>query len=183
MAEPTKMRSYFVLGRIETVIYAVLGVLLAIAGIIAIAGALPLFVNGVRDITGTSAILQLIDRLLLVLVLVELLHTVRISIRSHALVIEPFLIIGLIAIIRRVLVLTLHSEKFTGDTVWTPDVQAHFHAAVIEGLMQALLMAVLIASIFVVRKTRSQEYMALVDEVVKSPLNAAIDEELGKIKR
>jgi uncharacterized membrane protein (DUF373 family) len=116
-------------------------------------------------------------------VLVELLHTVRISIRSHALVIEPFLIIGLIAIIRRVLVLTLHSEKFTGDTVWTPDVQAHFHAAVIEGLMQALLMAVLIASIFVVRKTRPQEYMELVEEVVKSPLDAAIDEELGKIKR
>ena len=49
------------------------------------------------------------------------------------------------------------------------------------------VVAVLIASIFVVRKTRAQEYMALVDEVVKSPLNAAIDtaidQELDKIKR
>jgi uncharacterized membrane protein (DUF373 family) len=176
MDEHKKMRSYFVLGRIETAIYAVLGVLLAIAGVIAIAGALPLFVNGVRDITGISAILQLIDRLLLVLVLVELLHTVRISIRSHALVIEPFLIIALIAIIRRVLVLTLHSEKFTGDVVWTPDVQAHFHAAVIEGVMQALLITVLIASIFVVRKTKALEYNALGDEISKSP-NKGIDQE------
>jgi hypothetical protein len=65
-------RSYFVLGSIETGIYSILGVLLAIAGIIAIAGAMPLFVNGVRDITGTTAILQMIDRLLLVLVVVEL---------------------------------------------------------------------------------------------------------------
>jgi hypothetical protein len=35
-------RSYFVLGSIETGIYSILGVLLAIAGIIAIAGAMPL---------------------------------------------------------------------------------------------------------------------------------------------
>jgi len=178
MDELKKMRSYFILGRIETVIYAVLGVLLAIAGVIAIAGAMPLFVNGLRDITGTTAILQMIDRLLLVLVVVELLHTVRISIRSHALVIEPFLIIALIAIIRRVLVLTLHSEKFSGDTVWTPDVQAQFHAAIIEALIQALLITVLIASIYVVRKTRPQEYVALADEVVKSPRNGAEDDDL-----
>ncbi|HWZ52811.1 MAG TPA: phosphate-starvation-inducible PsiE family protein [Granulicella sp.] len=174
MDELKKMRSYVVLGRIETAIYALLGGLLAIAGVIAIAGALPLFVNGIRDITGISAILQLIDRLLLVLVLVELLHTVRISIRSHALVIEPFLIIALIAIIRRVLVLTLHSEKFTGDAVWTPDVQAHFHAAVVEGAMQALLITVLIASIFVVRKTKALEYNAIAEEGSKSP-DKAID--------
>jgi uncharacterized membrane protein (DUF373 family) len=182
MAERKKMRSYLVLGHIETVIYSVLGLLMAAAGVLAILGALPLFVEGIKDISGTTAILQLIDRLLLVLMLVELLHTVRISIRSHSLVIEPFLIIGLIAIIRRILVVILHSEKFSGDALWTPDVEAHFRASMIEAGVLALLVAVLIASIFVVRKTRSQEYMALVDEVVKSPLNAAIDEELSHLK-
>jgi hypothetical protein len=39
--------------------------------------------------------------------LVEILHTVRISIRSHVLVTEPFLVIGLIASIRRMLVISL----------------------------------------------------------------------------
>ncbi len=183
MAERKKMRSYLVLGHIETVIYSVLGILMAAAGVLAILGALPLFVEGIKDISGTTAILQLIDRLLLVLMLVELLHTVRISIRSHSLVIEPFLIIGLIAIIRRILVVILHSEKFSGDALWTPDVEAHFRASMIEAGVLALLVAVLIASIFVVRKTRSQEYMALVDEVVKSPLNAAIDEELSHLRQ
>jgi len=183
MAERKKMRSYLVLGHIETVIYSVLGILMAAAGVLAILGALPLFVEGIKDISGTTAILQLIDRLLLVLMLVELLHTVRISIRSHSLVIEPFLIIGLIAIIRRILVVILHSEKFSGDALWTPDVEAHFRASMIEAGVLALLVAVLIASIFVVRKTRSQEYMALVDEVVKSPLNAVIDEELSHLRQ
>lgn len=36
--------------------------------------------------------------------IVELLHTVRISIQSQALTMEPFLVVGLIASIRRVLV-------------------------------------------------------------------------------
>jgi hypothetical protein len=35
--------------------------------------------------------------------IVEILHTVRISLRSHILVAEPFLIVGLIAAVRRIL--------------------------------------------------------------------------------
>ena len=50
---------------------------------------------------------QVLDQLLFVLVLVEILHTVRISIRAHEILIEPFLIVGLIASIRRVLVITM----------------------------------------------------------------------------
>src|ERR1700682_6095617 len=115
MAANNQARSYLLLGKVETVIYAVLGILLSAIAILAIIGSLHLFANGVRDWTGTPSIFQLIDRLLLVLMMVELLHTVRISIRSHTLVVEPFLIIGLIAIIRRTLVLTLQAEGFTQD--------------------------------------------------------------------
>lgn len=181
MAEIKKMRSYVFLGHLETAIYSVLGVLMAFAGVLAVLGALPLFVEGVRDFTGTAVILQLIDRLLLVLMMVELLHTVRISIRSHSLVVEPFLIIGLIAIIRRILVVILHTEKFSGDVAWTPDVAAHFRASMIEAGVLALLVTVLIASIFVVRKTRGQAYMTLVDEAEHAPRRSALDEELSKI--
>lgn len=42
-----------------------------------------------------------LDQLLLVLMMVEILHTVRISIRTQALTVIPFLIVGLIATIRR----------------------------------------------------------------------------------
>jgi hypothetical protein len=161
MAENNKSRPYLFLGHVETAIYAALGILLAATAILAIIGSLHLFAHGVRDITGTAAIFLLIDRLLLVLMLVELLHTVRISIRSHALVIEPFLIIGLIAIIRRTLVLTLQAEDFTQATHWTSDVELHFHASMIEAGMLALLIAVLVASIYVIRKTRSEEEIGI----------------------
>jgi hypothetical protein len=156
MAENSPSRSYFFLGHVETAVYAVLGILLAATALLAIIGSLHLLANGIRDFTGTAAIFLLIDRLLLVLMLVELLHTVRISIRSHALVVEPFLIIGLIAIIRRTLVLTLQAEGFTQDTQWTSDVESHFRASMVEAGVLALLIAVLVASIYVIRKTRSE---------------------------
>ena len=138
-------RSHLWLGHVETAIYAVLGILLAATALLAVVGCVYLLGHGIRDFTGTGSIF-----------LVELLHTVRISIRSHALVVEPFLIIGLIAIIRRTLVLTLQAEGFTQGTQWTADVESHFRASMIEAGVLALLIAVLVASIFVIRKTRSE---------------------------
>ena len=49
---------------------------------------------------------HLLDQALLVLLIVEVLYTVQVSFREHALVPEPFLLVGLIACIRRVLVVT-----------------------------------------------------------------------------
>ncbi len=157
MEENERYRPYLFLGHAETVIYVALGVLLGATAILAIVGCLHLFVAGVRDLNGTATIFVLIDRLLLVLMLVELLHTVRISIRSHSLFVEPFLVIGLIAIIRRTLVLTLQAEDFTRNTTWSPDIESHFRAAMIETAILALLISVLVASIYVIRRTKGKE--------------------------
>ncbi len=54
----------------------------------------------------TTNVVALLDRGLLILLVVELLYTVQVSFREHGLVPEPFLLIGLIAAIRRVLLLT-----------------------------------------------------------------------------
>src|SRR5262245_4168890 len=48
----------------------------------------------------------LLDRILLILLIVELLYTIQVSFREHALVPEPFLLVGLVAAIRRILVVT-----------------------------------------------------------------------------
>jgi Phosphate-starvation-inducible E family len=59
--------------------------------------------EAVSHATIAAQTLRVLDELLVALMLVEILHTVRISIRSHVLVTEPFLVIGLIASIRRML--------------------------------------------------------------------------------
>jgi uncharacterized membrane protein (DUF373 family) len=48
---------------------------------------------------------------LLILLIVELLYTVQVSFREHAVMPEPFLLVGLIAAIRRVLLGVQSAER------------------------------------------------------------------------
>ena len=57
-----------------------------------------------------------LDLMLLVLMLVELAYTVITSLRGTDLSAEPFLIVGLIAVIRRILVITIGGVNLGGST-------------------------------------------------------------------
>lgn len=140
---------------VEVIIYVSLGSLLGGASLIGIAGAAHLLWIALKDWTGVSSVFLLIDRLLFVLMLVEILHTVRISIRSHKLVVEPFLIVGLIASIRRMLVLTLQAETMTSASHWSPEGQTLFRASMIELGVLALVISVLVAAIVAMRRTHT----------------------------
>ena len=59
------------------------------------------FVRHVVAGTLPGTVVELLDRILLILMIVEILYTVQVSFREHALVPEPFLIVGLIAVVRR----------------------------------------------------------------------------------
>src|SRR5438105_6042647 len=92
--------------RVEDVVYIGLAIMLA-------ALALGLLVDGglalARAVVSgelAERVATLLDRLLLILMVVEILYTVQVSLREHTLVPEPFLVVGLIAGIRRILVLT-----------------------------------------------------------------------------
>lgn len=138
----------------EIAIYVSLGFLLCCAALVGIGGALHLVWTAARDWTGTSAVFQLIDRLLFILMLVEILYTVRISIKSHLLVVEPFLIVGLIATIRRILVLTLQAEALTSNGRWNIDGKAIFHASMLELAVLGLVASIFVTAIYGMRRTR-----------------------------
>ena len=82
-----------------------------------------------------------LDQLLLVLMMVEILHTVRISIRTQTLTVEPFLIVGLIASIRRVLVITTQAARLAEQGHAGAADQAAFRNSMIElGVLAALIL-------------------------------------------
>jgi len=116
----------YYLGKIEVVIYSVLAVLLAVTALVTIATAGEILWIGLRHWTIAAQTLRVLNELLIVLMLVEILHTVRISIRSHVLVTEPFLVVGLIASIRRILVITLEAATLTKEGTWTTEGEWHF---------------------------------------------------------
>jgi uncharacterized membrane protein (DUF373 family) len=91
-------------------------------------------------------IVALLDRILLILLLVELLYTVQVSFREHTLVPEPFILVGLIAAIRRVLVLTATFAEPKEQT------DLAFQRIIIELGVLTLLIITLVISLVLFRK-------------------------------
>lgn len=91
---------------VEDVVYVGLGLLLVGSSIILLVSGLISFGHNLMAGSFATNIVALLDRILLILLVVELLYTVQVSFREHTLIPEPFLLIGLIAAIRRILVLT-----------------------------------------------------------------------------
>src|ERR1700685_1583688 len=136
----------------EVVIYSILAVLLFITALATIANATKMLWEGLAQWTIASETLLVLDQLLVVLMLVEVLHTVRISIRSHFLVTEPFLVVGLIASIRRVLVITLEAATLTKGGTWWTESRSIFRASMIELGLLGLLILILVYSITLLRR-------------------------------
>ena len=146
-----RLRHHFgyYLGKTEIVIYSVLAVLLAVTAFVTIATAGQILWIGLSHWTVAAQTLRVLNQLLIVLMLVEILHTVRVSLRSGELSVEPFLIVGLIASIRRILVITLETVKNSHGEM---NADA-FSRSMIELSVLGGLILVMVASIFVLRRS------------------------------
>ncbi len=146
--------------RVEDVVYVGLGILLS-------GCSLALLVAGVTQFVGSLAagrlaeeIISILDRILLILLVVEILYTVQVSFREHTLVPEPFLIVGLIAGTRRVLVLTAEFKDLLDKG------EAAFRNGMIElGLLSALILALVVSLVLLRRRPPNEGRPAAVREI------------------
>lgn len=149
-----KLRGHFgdYLSRAEVLVYSVLAILLFLTAIATTANVGKMLWGSIRHWTFATETLTVLDQLLVVLMLVEVLHTVRISIRSHYLVTEPFLVVGLIATIRRLLVVTLEAATLTKGGTWSGDGATIFRANMIELGLLGVLVIIFVFSITLLRR-------------------------------
>jgi uncharacterized membrane protein (DUF373 family) len=144
----TELREWISSGftRVEDVAYVALGLILAVSAM-GLLGTVTLALGQALLAANLSEkIVGLLDQVLLILMIVEILYTVQVSFREHTLVAEPFLIVGLIAAVRRVLILTAEFSK-PAEVV-----EAAFRNAMFElGLLTVLILA-LVFSLFLVKK-------------------------------
>jgi len=138
---------------VEVLAYVVLGIMLAIAVLVGVAGAAVSLWGAIIAQGDADALVVAVDRLLFVLMVVEVMHTVRVSFRSGKLVCEPFLIVGLIASIRRVLVITLETSQARQPGKWNPDAQALLNSTMLELAVLGGLILVMVISIFMLRQS------------------------------
>jgi hypothetical protein len=131
---------------VEDVVYLGLGLLLAGGAIALLVSSGINFVQFLLARTLTANIVPLLDRLLLILLVVELLYTVQVSFREHGLIPEPFLLVGLIAAIRRVLVLTAEFAQVREQT------DIVFQHLIVELAVLTFLIVALVVSLVLLRK-------------------------------
>ena len=131
---------------VEDIVYIGLGLLLAGTSIVLLVSGIISFVQSLVAGSLAAQIVTLLDRILLILLFVELLYTVQVSFREHTLVPEPFLLVGLIAAIRRVLVLTAQFAEVQDKS------EAVFEHLIVELAVLTLLIVTLVTSLFLLRK-------------------------------
>lgn len=141
------MRDWFAIAftRVEDAIYIGLAFLLAAVAGTLLAGEIIFFAQYLLAGILSDNIVMLLDRILLIIIFVEVLYTVQVSFRQHVLQPGPFLVVGLIAVTRRILVLTAELPKLVKES------GSVFYNAMIElGLLTVLIVA-LVVSLHILR--------------------------------
>ena len=129
--------------------------------ILLVAGASFLLVGAARQLVtvtdGTDvAALAMLDRLLLVFVLVELLYAVRMTLVRREIVAEPFLIVGIIASIKEIILLSVEAANVMEGKETTGKVTASIEQfALMIGLLGVLVLLLSVSALVLRYKERS----------------------------
>lgn len=97
---------------IEDFIYSIVALLLIASALLLIYNEVLTFPKVFYQANQVIVIIEIISKTLLLIMVLEILYTIRITIRDHVLCAEPFLIVGLIAAIRRILIISVETAYF-----------------------------------------------------------------------
>jgi uncharacterized membrane protein (DUF373 family) len=99
----------------QSSIYLVVAILLVVAAGFTLVGTAVDVIEGSKSRAISDAGVFILDRVLLIFIIAELLYTLRLVELGGQILVEPFLFIGLIAVVRRVLVVTAEFEGGRGE--------------------------------------------------------------------
>ena len=136
------------LNHAESGVLILIGIVLVVLAVLLLWTSGTSMIDAVRDDKIGHSAIEILNSVLLVMMTMEIVYTVAISLESHTLVAEPFLIIGTIAAIRRMLVITATSTETERDP-------GLFHNTLVElGLLAATVIALSVA-IWVLRHSQT----------------------------
>jgi uncharacterized membrane protein (DUF373 family) len=146
-ARPRGVAHYLAL--VERFVLIMIAIVLSILAVLLLAsGVIALYQSVMTGLIRDQAI-EILDTVLLVMMTMEIVYTVTLSLESHTLVAEPFLVIGAIAAIRRMLVITAESTKLE---LSNPDA---FRNTLIELALLGFIVLAMAGAIFILRRSQS----------------------------
>ena len=146
--DPYKRVVSGILDAFERIAYAAIALALSVPIVMLVFSA-ALSMLEVSEVGVLETSLTVLDRVLLAFIFVELIDTVRVTVRERGIFIaEPFLLVGLIAVVRRILLLTAEIERASAE---------EFQNMLIElGVMTGLVI-VLTVALYFTRRMRVSE--------------------------
>ena len=145
--KPVAYKAASLLKRIESVVLFIIAIVLALLAVLLLFSSVQaLYVAVVGGQIRDQAI-EILDSVLLVMMTMEIVYTVTLSLESHKLVAEPFLVVGAIAAIRRMLVITAESTKIENQP-------AIFQNTLIELGLLAVTIVFIAASVYILRRSQ-----------------------------
>ncbi len=133
----------------ENVVLTLIAVVLVMLAVLLLTtNIIGLFRSIVAGTLGNAGI-EVLNGILLVMMIMEIVYTVTRSLESHLLVAEPFLIIGAIAAIRRMIVITAEGTKIQETN---PDA---FQSLLVELALLAGIVVSMAFAIWILRRSES----------------------------
>jgi len=134
------------LGLVEDAIYWAIAAVLVVGSVALLIAQFNTLLR-LRNTPVNTVMIEILDGLLLIFIFVELLYAVRSCLRSHEIVAEPFLIVGILAGIKEIVVLSVEAATLLDKG---PD----FARAVVEiGVLGGVVLVLALAA-FVLRERR-----------------------------
>jgi uncharacterized membrane protein (DUF373 family) len=131
---------------LEDVVYWAIAVVLVVGSVALLLAQFNTMLR-LRNTPASTVMLEILDGLLLIFIFVELLYAVRSSLRSREIVAEPFLIVGILAGIKEIVVLSVEAATLL-------ERGPAFSRAVVEiGVLGAVVLVLALAA-FVLRERR-----------------------------
>ena len=134
---------------IDDAIYAIVGVFLVATALFTLYSVAESLFHFFNDEDARHAVVLIIDKIMLTLMIIEILYTVRVSLEQHSLSAEPFLVVGLIAAIRRILVISVESGYLITVN------QDGFLNLLIEIGVLGILVLIFVVAIILLRKQKA----------------------------
>src|SRR5215213_9350216 len=148
-SEPYKRVVSGILDAFERIAYLAIALALSVPIVMLVVSAAMIMLE-VSELGVFETVLGVLDRVLLAFIFVELIDTVRVTLRERGIFIaEPFLLVGLIAVVRRILLLTAEIERVSAE---------EFQKMLIElGVMTGLVIVLTVALYFTRRMRLSEK--------------------------
>ncbi len=128
---------------VAVIIFAVAGIVLVVAGIH--------FIMHFRD-DFSYALIMFIHELLMIMILLELVYTIITFLKEHTIPLEPFIVIGIISSLRKLLTIGAQMSISESQAVMAEQAFQHY---VIELILNTGIVFVLVVALYIIRKFKT----------------------------